>query len=423
MSVEQDPIRWFRTASPYIYAHRNKTFVVSLDQDALRPSAFVSIARDLTLLHALGVRLVVVHANAGSLQVKTESETGYPVLTASNLGAYLEQTGGTTQRLLAQLSAGLPNAVSQSSDLVAVSGNFIKAQPLGILNGIDQEHDGIVRRVNHLEIVKSLDQQALVIVPPLGYSLSGETFGLDPTVLAGEIATALQADKLIYFIDQDRLIDDAGQAISELTGAALDPAQWPSLINVLTTAKKVVGSTAAKCHLIHPDHDGALLEELFTREGCGTQIVQTPSAQLRPAQLIDIHGILALIEPLEATGALVKRSRELIESELDRFWVIVQEGLIIGCGALYPFRHGAEIACLATDPLHRDLDHGDRLLKALIQSAKAQAIDKVFVLTTQTAHWFQERGFEATSVTDLPEDKQALYNWQRNAKVFFRTIS
>ena len=103
--------------------------------------------------------------------------------------------------------------------------------------------------------------------------------------------------------------------------------------------------------------------------------------------------------------------------------MIVQEGLIIGCGALYPFRHGAEIACLVTDPLHRDLDHGDRLLKALIQSAKAQAIDRVFVLTTQTAHLFLERGFEATSITDLPEDKQALYNLQRNAKVFFRTVS
>ena len=154
----------------------------------------------------------------------------------------------------------MPNAVSQSSDLVAVSGNFIKAQPLGILNGVDQEHDGIVRRVNHLEMAKSLDQHALVIVQPLGYSLSGETFGLDPTVLAGEIATALQADKLIYFIDQDGLVDEAGQAISELTSAALNPAQWPSLTSLLTTAKTVVRSTATKCHLIHHARDGALLE-------------------------------------------------------------------------------------------------------------------------------------------------------------------
>lgn len=423
MSVEQDPIQWFRTASPYIYAHRNKTFVISLDQEALRPSTFVSIGRDLTLLHALGVRLVVVHANAGPLQVKPHSLSGHPVITASNLEAYLEQTGGTTQRLLAHLSAGMPNAISQSSDLVAVTGNFIRAQPLGILNGLDQEHDGIVRKVNQAEIGKSLDTQALVVVPPLGYSLSGEIFGLDSTLLAGEIATALQADKLIYFVGQDGLVDEAGQAISELTSAALDPALWPSLTSILTTAKGVVRSTATKCHLIHHARDGALLKELFTREGCGTQIVRERSAQLRPAQLIDINGILALIEPLEATGALVKRSRELIESELDRFWVIVQEGLIIGCGALYPFSHGAEITCLATDPMHRDLDHGDRLLKALIQEAKAQAIDRVFVLTTQTAHWFLERGFEATSIADLPEDKQALYNWQRNAKVFFRSVS
>jgi amino-acid N-acetyltransferase len=63
-------------------------------------------------------------------------------------------------------------------------------------------------------------------------------------------------------------------------------------------------------------------------------------------------GVLQLIEPLEADGTLVKRSRELLEIEINRFVVLEHDGVIVGCAALYPFAEEAagELACLAVHP-------------------------------------------------------------------------
>jgi len=422
MSQPISHIEWFRTASPYIYAHRQKTFVIALGDATLSNAALVGIAGDLTLLHALGVRLVLIHGNTGELQVTSSTKIGAPVLTVENFPQYLAEVGATTQSLLAHLSMGPLSAAIRSSELTAVSGNFVRGKPLGVLEGIDQQQVGAVRSIHAEAINRHLDSQALVIVPPVGYSMSGEAFGLDPTLLAQAVAKELKADKLIYFIDQNGLEDASNRLISEITRTELLPENWPNLAPVLTAAQAITKEGTTRCHLINYQRDGALLEELFTRGGCGTQIVQHRSSTLRPAQPEDISGILALVKPLEAEGVLVKRSRELIESELGNFWVVDQEDTIIACAALYPFDGAGEIACLATDPEYRDLDHGEALLSTLIASAQSQGMANVFVLTTQTAHWFLERGFKQAEVSALPSEKQTLYNWQRNAKVYLRPV-
>jgi amino-acid N-acetyltransferase len=422
MSTKTGHLEWFRTASPYIYAHRQKTFVIMLDQAALCREAMIGICGDLTLLHALGVRLILVHGNPGDVQVDTAANVQPLPLTTARFAQYLQETSTATQNLMAQLSSGSTQAITRPSDLVALSGNFIRARPLGVIDGIDQQQAGTVRSVNATAINQALDNQALVIIPPVGYSLSGESFGLDATILAQAVASSIEADKLIYFIDAKGLEDETGQVLSEITSGELSPSDWPLLASTLMAAKQAIDDGTKRCHLVSYQHDGALLEELFTREGCGTQIVSQKSSSLRPAMPNDISGILRLVEPLEATGALVKRSRELIESELDNFWVVEHEHTIIACAALYAFGTSGEVACMATDPTYRDENHGEALLNALIRSAKQQHLSEVFVLTTQAAHWFLERGFISAPVTSLPKTKQKLYNWQRNAKVYTRAV-
>jgi amino-acid N-acetyltransferase len=179
-----------------------------------------------------------------------------------------------------------------------------------------------------------------------------------------------------------------------------------------------------RVHLINRHLDGALLLELFTREGVGTMVVRHSLDHLRDATIDDVGGVLALISPLEDEGTLVKRGRELLEIEIDRFSVVDHDGMIVGCAALYPYpdAKAAELACLAVHPDYRDAGHGADLLNVIEGKAQARGIERLFVLTTRAAHWFIERGFSEANVDALPADKRALYNWQRRSKVLIKTL-
>ena len=180
----------------------------------------------------------------------------------------------------------------------------------------------------------------------------------------------------------------------------------------------------ARAHLIGRKRDGAILEELFTRDGIGTMISVDSLDNLRPATIEDVGALLSIIEPLERQGILVARPRALLEREIERFFLAEHDGQVIGCAALYPFPEAnkAELACLAVNPDYRREGYGERLMKAIERAAKEHGINTLFVLTTRTAAWFTERGFRQATVADLPEKKQALYNFERASQVYVKQI-
>ena len=180
----------------------------------------------------------------------------------------------------------------------------------------------------------------------------------------------------------------------------------------------------ARAHIVPFATDGSALLELFTHDGVGTMISYQNLESLREATIEDVGGILKLIEPLEADGTLVKRGRELIEREIDYFSVIEHDGVIFGCAALYPFagEKMAEMACLTVTPDVQAQGDGERLLKHIENRARMAGLDRLFVLTTRTAHWFIKRGFRNASVDDLPKDRQHMYNWQRKSQVLIKKL-
>lgn len=222
-------------------------------------------------------------------------------------------------------------------------------------------------------------------------------------------------------------MDEDGQIISELEAAGIDTHVLdrldPTLQKILKTARQACLKGVNRCHLISYAQDGALLEELFTRDGSGTQVARVSYEQIRTAAPEDVRGIIELIEPLEEQGILVKRSRELLESEVEHFTVIERDGMIVSCAALYPFENKGELACLATHEDYRNNDRGELLLNAIESRARALHLDGIFVLTTQTAHWFTERGFKAGDIDHLPGGRKALYNYQRNSRVFEKNLT
>lgn len=428
-------VKWFRHSSPYINAHRGKTFVLMLEGDAIADNNFAHIVQDIALLNSLGVRLVIVHGARPQidqalnvLNIKSQFNGDLRITDQAALNAVRAAIGIVKSDIEARLSIGLPNTPMHGARIRVVSGNFVTAKPKGVINGIDFQHTGEVRRIDRRAIGQQLDQGNIVLLSSCGYSPSGEMFNLAAEDVATQTAISLSAEKLILMGKDEGLpsnkaeeevisqitTDELSQLMSRLKGEHKIHAQ-----SCLTAVKAGI----KRAHLLSHKVDGALLQELFTHEGAGTLITAGDYEQLRQASIEDVGGILELLIPLEEQGILVRRSREVLETEISRFKLIERDGIIIACAALYPYSTElAELACVAVSEEYRSGNRGDRLLNALSEQAKMENMKKIFVLTTRTAHWFMERGFSEADISALPQERQSLYNFQRNSKIFIKEL-
>lgn len=438
-------VNWFRHASPYINAHRNKTCVLMLGGEAIAHQNFDNIVHDIALLNSLGLRLVLIHGARPQIEERlsargtpTRLHHDYRITDAETLQSVVEAIGVIESEIEARLSMGLVNTPMHGAAIRTISGNFITGRPLGVYEGVDLCYTGEVRKVDHQGIKAQLDLGNIVLLSNLGYSPTGEIFNLPIEEVAAQTAIALQADKLILFSADQGITDSKGQMRSELLARTAerilyqyraqltDPEQAHSeLSKLLHMATKACAGGVPRSHLISYKEDGALLAELYTRDGAGTMIIQESYEQIRHADIADVGGIIELIKPLESAGALVRRSRERLEAEIEQFTVIERDGAIIACAALYPFpgEQAGELACVAVADAYRGSDRGERLLQAIEKRARKQNLTQLFVLTTRTTHWFIEHGFEEISVSSLPREKQALYNLQRNSKALSKPLS
>jgi amino-acid N-acetyltransferase len=430
-----DYVNWLRHASPYINAHRDCTFVVMLPGEGVADANFGNIVHDLVLLHSLGVRLVLVYGSRPQIETRLVARGLTPrfhhdlrITDGPTLECVIDAVGQMRIAIEARLSMDMANSPMQGSRLRVSGGNFVTARPIGVLEGVDYHHTGEVRRVDRKGIGRLLDERSIVLLSPLGYSPTGEIFNLACEDVAMRAAIDLQADKLLLYGSERGLLDASGGLIRELSTSQV-PAQLELLGNsyqaeLLDAAAQACRAGVARSHIVSYSTDGALLAELFTRAGSGTLVSQEQFEQLREASIEDVGGLIELISPLEEQGILVRRSREVLEREIEQFSIVEREGLIIACAALYPIADSTagELACLAVNPDYRHGARGDDLLERIEQRARAQGLQTLFVLTTRTAHWFRERGFEPSSVEQLPAARASLYNNQRNSKVFAKAL-
>ena len=433
-SESRQHIRWFRNSAPYINAHRGRTFVIVFGGEAAQHPNFPNIVHDIALLHSLGVKLVLIHGARPQIArrlddagLASEFHEGVRITDTIILEHVKAACGSLRAEIEALLSMGLPNSPMQGATMRVVGGNFVTARPIGIVDGVDFQHTGRVRRVDDAAIRAQLDGGFIALLSPMGYSPTGEVFSLALEDVAMHTAAALGADKLLLFGAERGILRKDGELVRQcdLTEARelLRDGLPEEQQRLLQTARKACTAGVKRAQVISFSEDCALLEELFTHDGSGTLVGPDDYEQARTATIEDVGGILELIEPLEREGILVKRSREVLETEIQRFRVLERDGRIIACAALYPFpEHGSgELACIVTHPDYRGGERGARLLRELEQAAVGQGLSKVFVLTTQTAHWFIEQGFGESTLEQLPPEKQSLYNLQRNSKVFIKS--
>jgi amino-acid N-acetyltransferase len=431
-------VNWFRSVAPYINAFRGKTFVIAFGGEVVADGKFVELTHDFNLLAALGIRLVLVHGARPQIEQHLSKNNlagtyhqGIRLTDAETMQCVKEAVGRTRVEIEALLSMGLANSPMANADIRVAGGNFITAQPIGVINGVDLQHTGTVRKVDVAALRDRMEFGEVVLLSPLGYSPTGEVFNLTLEDVATATAIALDADKLVFLMDTDGVQDKKGQLAKELTivqaqGILSKKSKLPDDIAMfLPCAVRACEAGVARTHLISRHIDGALLQELFSDDGIGTMVVESTLNTLRAATIEDVGGIIQLLRPLEEDGILVRRSRELLEREIARFEVLEHDHRIVGCAALYPFPNeaSAELACLAVDAQYRDRGYGEAILNHMSSLAKSQKMKKLFVLTTRTAHWFVEREFREADVDQLPKEKKALYNYQRRSKVFVKNLT
>ncbi len=431
-----DPfVTWFRGASPYIHAHRGRTFVLHLGGELAEDPGFANLVHDVALLSSLGIHLVLVHGIRPQVESRLERlgtaarfHQGLRITDDAALVAAKEAAGVVRAEVEALLSMGLANTPSAGARVRVASGNFITARPVGVRDGVDHQHTGEVRRVDVAGIQDQLARGCVVVISPIGYSPTGEAFNLSGEAIAGAVAVALGAAKLL-FLGGAPVTDGAGAAVRQVS---LEEAQ--DLLAArgaaglaedhLHQAIRACQLGVERAHVVDGQRDGALLRELFTRDGAGTLVSADRYEDIRAARIDDVGGLLELIEPLERDGTLVRRPRDKLEQEIERFTVLERDGTIIACSALYPSAstRAWELACLAVHPDYRSSGLGEALLRRVEQAAREAGGEQLYVLTTHTAHWFRERGFAPGRVEDLPVERRTSYNYRRNSRVLVKRL-
>src|SRR5215471_17888332 len=431
-------VQWIRSAAPYIHAFRDRTFVIAFGGEVVADETFLHIIHDLNLLHSLGIHLVVVHGSRPQIEailraqgIESRFAFGLRISDAETMDCVLEASGQVRSRIEALLSLGIANSPMAGARIRVSSGNFITAKPQGVIDGVDMLLTGEVRRVDTDAIRQRLDDGDIVLISPLGYSPTGEIYNLALEEVATQVAVRIDADKLLFLMETEGVRDRRRHLLSGLSTrdaeALLETRRArlsPDVQLYLPCAMRACDNGVKRAHLISRHIDGALLLELFTRDGIGTMVAAAALAHIRNATIDDVGGILQIIKPLEEQGILVRRSRERLEMEIERFVVAEHDNAIIGCAGLYAFpqEKAGELAALAVHPDFRREGYGEALMREIESRARKLRLDTLFVLTTRTSQWFLERGYRKAPVAELPRQKQLLYNYQRKSQVYRKKL-
>ena len=439
-------VPWFRSVAPYIHKFRHQTFVVGLTGEAIAAGKLHSIAQDLAMIKAMGVKIVLVHGFRPQVNEQLAAKGhagkyshGIRITDSVALDCAQEAAGQLRFEIEAAFSQGLPNTPMAGSTVRVISGNFVTARPVGIVDGVDFEHSGLVRKVDVAGIQRALDMDALVLLSPFGFSPTGEAFNLSMEEVATSVAIALKADKLLFLTEvpgirtdpeapegEDNPIDtELPLAQAKQLLARVPPSQRPTdTAFYLQHCVKACQGGVERSHIIPFAVDGALLLEIYVHDGIGTMIVDEKLEELREATADDVGGILQLIEPFEKDGTLVKRDRTEIERDIANYTIIEHDGVIFGCAALYPYpeKRTGEMAAVTVSPQSQGTGDGEKLLKRIEQRARNLGLESIFVLTTRTMHWFIKRGFVVVDPEWLPDARKRKYNWDRRSQVLVKKL-
>lgn len=415
----------------YIPRFRGEIFVIGVDGAIVSEENFANILLDIAVLRSLNIRVVLAHGAARQIQALAEAQN----LAPSNL-----EGDGITDEVTLELAVMAGNRLAHEilegfamHDLRAAVTNAVKTQPVGVLKGVDQQNTGKVEKIDSELLLSLLDRGVIPVVPPLGFDGSGRTFRVNSDLIAVAAAQALKAVKLIFVTSQDGILNQ-GVLIREIPSSQLaerlSSKKSQASLSSVSKAKYAMQACAAgvpRVHVINGRTKEGLLAEVFSNQGVGTLVYANDYQQIRKAKRKDVRVIAQLTRDSVAAEELSHRTRLQIARDLRDYYIFEIDRHAVGCVALhlYPEEKKGELAFLCVSRSHENQGIGRKLVQFVEDKARQAGMDALFLLSTQTYAYFQNKaGFAEGTVADLPAPRQEiLLQSGRNSKIFLKPLA
>ena len=418
----------------YLQKFKQAIVVIYIDDEIINSSLFSSHMRDISLLHQAGLKVVIVPGSRKRIdQILCESNISW---------TYKNNIRITNEDAIPQIKMAafdISNIIMTSlaaNHITATIGNWVRARAKGVINGVDYGTAGEIDKIQIDAIKNTLDNGFIPIFPCIGWSSIGKPYNISSITLAEEIAINLKADKL-FFLMMNEKISNTNFSIPQSIGLS-EEGEIPAMnineldlflekntnsnntkiISLLNTAKNACLNGVTRTHILNGAYDGALPCEIFSDLGSGTMIYSENYGKVRPMTQQDIPSVLSIMNPFIKKQILLPRTEDELLSQLNDYITYEIDECVCACAALHVHQNQAEIAAVAVDETYSHLGIGPKLIEYLITKAKNLNLQSVFILTTQSADWFEKLGFQSDSIDSLPEERKKFWTPERNSKVY-----
>ena len=420
----------------YIKRFKNASIVIHIDNEIIDSPLFVSHIRDIAMIHQAGLKVIIVPGARIKIdnilaqnKISWTYKNGVRITTPETISLIKNAAFDTANIVMTSLAG---------ENLTAVIGNWVRARGKGVLSGIDYGTAGEIDKLNDEAINTVLESGFIPIFPCIGWSLNGKPYNISSAQLAAQIATHIHADKLFFLLPNAEISKETFKIPSEL-GLSSDgnvPAmnieelddfiqanseteKSKTILQMLELSKKAVIDGVTRVHILNGSAEGTLPCEIFSDFGSGTMIYSSNYGKIRAMRREDISGVLSVMRPFIKKEILLPRTEKQLEAEYNSYIVYELDGAIRACAALHIYdRKQAEIAAVAVDESCSHIGIGPKMIQYLIEKAKTISLESVFIMTTQTADWFEKQGFVPNDISTLPEERKKLWTPERGSKLF-----
>jgi amino-acid N-acetyltransferase len=415
----------------YVPRFQGQIFVIAIDGAIIADENFGNLLVDIAVLRSLGIKIVLVHGIGQQLRELADLR-GVPITSHDGTGVTDAATLDLSIRAGSRVSHLILEGLTQNS-LKAVITNAIRALPVGIIKGVDQQLTGKVERIDKDFIVELISQQVVPLITPIAFGPDGKSLRVNSDLLAAEVAEALHATKIIY-LTQHAGLEINGQVRREIAVEALKKlmATHPEQIAEPVRSKaehaiKAIENGTPRVHIVDGGIFDGLLNEIFSNEGVGSLVYGNDYQQIRKATKRDVRLIYNLTRAAVKREELLHRSQQAIEKNIDQFFVFEIDENIIACVTLYSYPDKpqlAEVGSLYVLPFYHNRGVGKKMVEYACFQAKERGVKTIIALSTQSYGFFSNVcGFEETTKDVLPEARLKNYEDSgRNAKVLVKNL-
>lgn len=415
----------------YVPRFKDQIFIIAVDGSVVADENIANVLVDVAVLRSLAIRVVIVHGIGWQIQELSKIRS-IPITNADGVGVTDAATLDLAVRASARVAHLLLEGLTQNALKAAIT-NSVRALPVGIIKGVDQQFTAKVERVDKDLLQHLLEADVIPIISPIGFGPDGKSLRINSDLLAAEIAETLQASKILFLTEPPGLVINgefrreisvnAIRSILEEHPEHLAP-MWRSKV---AHAVKAIDNGTPRVHLVDGTIFDGLLNEIFSNEGVGSLIYGNDYQQIRQATRRDVRLIYNLTRSAVKREELIHRSQQAIEKNIDQFFVFEIDENIIACVTLYFYPDKPEIAevgSLYVMPFYQKRGIGKKMVDYACLQAKERGATQVVALSTQSYGFFTNTcGFEESDKSILPEARLKLYEESgRNPRVLIKPV-